>query len=417
MDIAIQKKQIAIVKCLINYGVSCSKPDISGNPPLMKAILQNNFEIVFLLVTHHSHEEDHIDFSNCYDVNGNTPITLAYRRGFLKIFQFLIHYLDINVRDSNGNTALHYALLNEDIPTIKLLIEQGAKITLKNNDEESVLDMAMFKKNKDLMFFLLETYPVTYLKNINEKGDTILISLIKSNFYSENDKQQFFNLLLDKGANVNELDYDQNYSLLTYAILNKYKLLAAMLINNGANVNHIVETPLPRNLLMIALEQEDFYITKLLIECNADVSYRNNKKISPWSVALSHNNIHIINYLAKYYVKKIKGFDLMKIFPNDNNNREFYVNNNNINKSLEKLKILVENGLDPDIKVNGETLLHFCLKSRYGTIVEYLVDNGANLNDIDNNNNNIVLNLCNEYLRNNGNFNQIYNKIKSNISK
>ena len=68
----------------------------------------------------------------------------------------------------------------------------------------------MFKKNKDLMFFLLETYPVTYLKNINEKGDTILISLIKSNFYSENDKQQFFNLLLDKGANVNELDYDQN---------------------------------------------------------------------------------------------------------------------------------------------------------------------------------------------------------------
>ena len=172
-----------------------------------------------------------------------------------------------------------FSLIVSKISTPKLLIEQGAKITLKNNDEESVLDMAMFKKNKDLMFFLLETYPVTYLKNINEKGDTILISLIKSNFYSENDKQQFFNLLLDKGANVNELDYDQNYSLLTYAILNKYKLLAAMLINNGANVNHIVETPLPRNLLMIALEQEDFYITKLLIECNADVSYRNNKKI------------------------------------------------------------------------------------------------------------------------------------------
>jgi len=419
LDLAIQKKQVAIVKCLMNHGVRLNEPDVNGNPPLMKAILQNNFEIVLLIVTHHSFENDGVDFSSCQDVNGNTPITLAYRRGLQKIFQLLIHYLDINIGDSNGNTVLHYALLKEDIPTIKLLIEQGAEITLKNKDGESVLDMALFKKNKDLMYFLLEIYPMNSLNKLNEKGETFLISLIKSKFYSESEKQQFLNLLIDKGTNVNELDDNQNYSPLTYAIQNKYKLLVNLLINNGAKVNHIVKTPSPRNLLMISLEQEDLDIVKCLVECNADISYRNDQQNSPWSVALSHNNIPIIEYLAKYYVKKINEFDLMKILINNNNNNSgmsYGSNNiNNNNKSLEKLKILIENGLDPDIKVNGDPLLHYCIKSLKGTLIEYLVDYGADLNALDSKNN-TVLTLCNNYLRNNSNLRQTYNKIISKIS-
>jgi len=281
--------------------------------------------------------------------------------------------------------------------------------------------MALFKKNKDLMYFLLEIYPIISLNKTNEKGETFLISLIKSNFYSESDKQQFLSLLIGKGANVNELDDNQNYSPLTYAIQNKYKLLVNMLINNGAKINHIVKTPSPRNLLMIALEQEDLDIVKCLVECNADISYRNDQQNSPWSVALSYDNIPIIEYLAKYYVKKINGFDLMKIFTNNNNNnnnRNSFgsSNNNNNNKALEKLKVLVENGLDLDIKVNGDPLLHYCIKSQKGTLIEYLVDYGADLNTLDSKNN-TVLNLCNSYLRNNSSLNQAYNKILSKISK
>ncbi len=46
---------------------------------------------------------------------------------------------NVNVRDSYGNTPLHYAVINSSKDVINLLLEKGADIHATNNDGQSVL--------------------------------------------------------------------------------------------------------------------------------------------------------------------------------------------------------------------------------------------------------------------------------------
>ncbi|MCD6047910.1 MAG: hypothetical protein K0S08_1557 [Gammaproteobacteria bacterium] len=56
--------------------------------------------------------------------------------------------LDVNVRDRDGRTALHYACLLGDIETATLLVQAGAKILIEDNWGDTPLKLAYFSKNK-----------------------------------------------------------------------------------------------------------------------------------------------------------------------------------------------------------------------------------------------------------------------------
>ena len=90
--------------------------------------------------------------------NGETLLSLIIRRRFYnnRITEMLLNTnadAKINAKDSKGNTALHYACLNNDIGTVKLLIKEGADIFVKNNLGSSPLNWA--KGNSDVAKFLL----------------------------------------------------------------------------------------------------------------------------------------------------------------------------------------------------------------------------------------------------------------------
>eukprot|EP00833_Pecoramyces_ruminatium_P003821 jgi/Orpsp1_1/1177853/evm.model.c7180000063115.2 len=138
LSLAIHNNQYNIVKCLLIHHVNYKERDSSNNYQLINAIHKNSFDIVRLLVTYGI--QNNIDM-NIIDTNGNTPITLAYQRGYHRIFQFLIKCLDINKSDSNGNTVLYYSIMKEDIYTIKTLIDLGADINHKNKIGNSLLDI------------------------------------------------------------------------------------------------------------------------------------------------------------------------------------------------------------------------------------------------------------------------------------
>eukprot|EP00833_Pecoramyces_ruminatium_P013964 jgi/Orpsp1_1/1187996/evm.model.d7180000061757.1 len=336
---------------------------------------------------------------NIIDTNGNTPITLAYQRGYHRIFQFLIKCLDINKSDSNGNTVLYYSIMKEDIYTIKTLIDLGADINHKNKIGNSLLDIALIKGNKEIILFLLQQNINIKLNKPNEKGETLLITLIKTNIYTVEDKIKIINHMIEKGVNVNKLDSIGN-SALMYAIQKKSMPLIELLINNGANVHHIIKNS-NQSLLMLAIELGEFEITKYLIECNANVNFRNSNNDTPWKMALKRHNKKIIKYLAKYYIKNLTGDDVS------------FLISNSTNEKLELLKILVENGLDIDLKTsNGDTLLAIAIMNRQNHIINYLVDSGANLYSI-NKEGKSILNICSMYLVNSSSLSHIYNKIKN----
>lgn len=63
----------------------------------------------------------------------------------INAFSYLINATDKNAED----TALHIAIRNKDIPIIKVLVANEAKINIKNNDDETPYDILRSIDEKD----------------------------------------------------------------------------------------------------------------------------------------------------------------------------------------------------------------------------------------------------------------------------
>jgi len=271
------------------------------------------------------------------DINGNTPLILSYRLEYQEIFKFLVKYLDIDMRDSNGNTLLYYAILKDDIETIEYLINSGADINFKYKIGKSALDLAISKGYRFLDIFLQNKINIA-LNIPNMQGETPLISIIKSTKYNVEEKRHIIKKLIKKGANVNFIDRDENTPLV-YAIQMRSLAIIKLLIENGANINHLIKSSYI-TVLMKAIGLGEIDIVKYLVECNANINFKNEFGNTPLTYAISTNNDQMVKYLiecgADVNNRNNQGQTLYNI------NRNYNYNNNSntyteIGKKINKL--------------------------------------------------------------------------------
>ncbi|ORX57198.1 ankyrin [Piromyces finnis] len=390
---AIQNNQYDIVKCLLDYNVNVMEKDVNNNYPLIKAIHANNLYIIQLLIMYGI--KNKIDL-NCLDVNGNTPLTLAYRHGYFELFRVLAKFLNINMKDCNGNTPLYYAILNNDEKIINDLCTLGADVNYRNNDGYSILDIALTSGNKNIFLTLLKQANTIQLNESNQKAEALIITIMKTqlSLYTINDKIIIIKQLIGKGANINAVDTTGNYTPLVLAVQNRSLELVKLLIENGANVNFVSKNS-SMSILMLAINIGEIEIVKYLLKCNANVNYINSAGKSPLKNALKQENHLIFLTLAKTNIKSIKGNLLIPIIRKGN---------------LKVLKELINYGLDIDTIVeNGNTLLAQAIIDRQVSIVDYLVDNGANVFSV-NSHGNTIMDLCRNSIMNSNN--NVYIKIQ-----
>lgn len=63
-----------------------------------------------------------------------------------------------NQRDNNGNTPMHIAVANKDLPLVRLLDEFNADARVPNVNEESAIDLAITEDIKDIkLHFMSQT--------------------------------------------------------------------------------------------------------------------------------------------------------------------------------------------------------------------------------------------------------------------
>ncbi|KAG1808356.1 hypothetical protein EV424DRAFT_204819 [Suillus variegatus] len=75
--------------------------------------------------------------------NGQTLLHLASFLGFAELTKFLIaHDIDVDARDRNGYTALHFAVLSLSKPCLELLVEAGADLEIVNGLGKTPEDIA-----------------------------------------------------------------------------------------------------------------------------------------------------------------------------------------------------------------------------------------------------------------------------------
>jgi ankyrin repeat protein len=188
----------------------------------------------------------------------------AVRSGDLTIVKSLIKKgLDVNIRDEDGISPIHYAVVLGHNHIAQLLIESGADVNTQSCDMEftTLLYATCFTGNYELTRILIAAGANPNVASKN--GWTPLMKAVLSNH------EQIVAFLLEHGADPNIINRE-GINALHLAVKDKNKNIVKILLNNGASAN-ISSHDLPPPLFF-AIDNGDYMIIKLLLDFGADIN-------------------------------------------------------------------------------------------------------------------------------------------------
>jgi ankyrin repeat protein len=136
-----------MVKLLIHHGADMNYRNLLGLCAIHLAVSRGHLPIVQYLVKYG------VDLDQ--KPESFSPLHVSALVGRMECFEYLVEIgLNIDLQNGQGNTPLHLACFEGEFPIAKLLVENGADMTILNYDEECVLDIV--KPPMDM--FIRESY-------------------------------------------------------------------------------------------------------------------------------------------------------------------------------------------------------------------------------------------------------------------
>jgi len=290
------------------------------------------------------------------------------------------------------------AIKKNNIQLIKKLLENGGdinKIFLIDGKELNPLMYASYKGFIEIMKILIQKGADVNLQT--PKGFTSLMRAVNSNI------EETVNLLLDNGANVNLKDY-QGTIALYYTIRNNNTNIADILLKKGADINtqdkdgdtllhnsifeekpEMVEFFLQKGInvnlknkngktpLIEAAYIKNIDIVKMLCRAGANINIQDINGKTPLQHAVHEKNVKMIKFLLEEERADINIKDKF------GNRVLFYtIENKKIEYNRDIANYLIDHGADiNEINNAGETLLYNAINSKNIGMVEFLVEKGV----------------------------------------
>jgi uncharacterized protein len=137
--------------------------------------------------------------------------------------------VDVNASESDGTTALHWAVQREDADLVDRLIKAGAKVNTKNDYGSSPVSEAALNGNLAILEKLLTAGGD--VESPNADGQTALMILARTS------NVEAARLLISRGANVNAVEKFHEQTALMWAAAENQPLMVKELLAHGANPN------------------------------------------------------------------------------------------------------------------------------------------------------------------------------------
>ncbi len=156
---------ISTVKALVSKGVSPNTVDSKGDPMLILAIWDKSNNVITYLIGDKSTD---VDLSN---KSGETPLMIASINGNMPVVKSLVEQRQAKINHI-GWTPLHYAASRGHMEVAEYLILKGATIDSLSQSNTTPLMMAVISGNEPLIKLLLDKG--ANLKLRNDQGFTAI---------------------------------------------------------------------------------------------------------------------------------------------------------------------------------------------------------------------------------------------------
>ncbi|PCG19506.1 ankyrin repeat domain-containing protein [Brachyspira sp. G79] len=240
--LSLDNENSSVAEYLINNGADINVTNEDGETPLMYASKVHNIKVIELLI------QKGADI-NAFDNYGNTA--LIYGVNNLETVKLLVENgADVNFY-KGGSTALISACEyshERNIDVIKYLVSKNANINAQDNEGDTALNKTLDTSDEgsidildfEIANFLIEQGADVNIKNEDQYTPLIYLGMGEGNFNNKSFQEYRIKLaevLLEKGADINAQDYN-GYTSLIWACSRKFdEPYVKFLVEKGADVN------------------------------------------------------------------------------------------------------------------------------------------------------------------------------------
>jgi ankyrin repeat protein len=225
---------------------------------------------------------------------------------------------DVNAAQSDGSTALHWAVERDDVEMVDLLLRAGARVTARTREGVTPLQLAATNGSAPIID-RLQKAGADPNAPLTPAGDTALMLAARTG------KADAIRVLLEGGAGVNATETWGGTTALMWAVSEGHAAAAKLLIAAGADVNarsHYVaaangrgfegRTPLANAAdvkaaefasgwltpLMLAAREGNVELTRLLVGAGADVNAAAGDGKTALALAIFNGNYEVASFLV-----------------------------------------------------------------------------------------------------------------------
>jgi ankyrin repeat protein len=196
---------------------------------------------------------------------------------------------DVNGRQPDGATALHWAAHWNDLETARLLLRRAADVNASNDHGATPLQLACTNGSTEMVQALLEARanPNAALRS----GETPLMTAARSG------NAAIIDLLAAAGATIDARESTDAQTALMWAAAEKQAAVAHRLLAHGAGVNERSKsgsTP-----ILFAARTGDVEIAKLLLAAGAKVNDTARDGSTPLLVAAVRGRVDLARFLLE----------------------------------------------------------------------------------------------------------------------
>ncbi|KAF5296333.1 hypothetical protein FQA39_LY12550 [Lamprigera yunnana] len=312
---AVENGHVYTVQTLVNNGLDINSQNENGETLLLIAIRCVHIPIMDWLISKgakidivSNRSSSALHFAACMgdcvsvrclieggvDVNilnsdGDTAIALALRHEKISIAEILLdHNAEIYVTPPRNfkHSCLHYAVKSGSEAIVLRILESGYNVDKVNADATTALHEAIYCKNFNLVQLLIKHGANV---NIEVQNESYLDKAISCNMID------LVKMLLFKGARLHKINVGNNGTPLVKAVIENKRSIAKLLIENGADVH--VRDIWGEYILHSAVRNGFDEIIEDILDSGFDIDKKSDEEHTALRVAVHNGDIDVVELL------------------------------------------------------------------------------------------------------------------------